>query len=300
MATFRRLRRPSAGSLLFLLAATACNQLLSIDPANHDPSLDPMGGSAGSTSSGGKTEERGGAAGSSPTAAGGTTSAQGGMHSHTSGGTQLTEHAGAGGDAGNAEGGLGGEAGSPVDSAGSAGSAGAAGAPSNPGTVCDQYCTSITQFCTGSDLQYKDYEQCRKICGLFTPGSVGAQDSNSAACRLKYAEKARYAGGTELQAYCRQAGPGGDGRCGGDCDGFCDIAMATCTEGATAPYYFESRGDCMSTCRTLPEYPFTYGDEHAVDGNSAQCRLFHVMSAAMADAEEHCAHVLGITLCESE
>ncbi len=36
-----------------------------------------------------------------------------------------------------------------------------------------------------------------------------------------------------------------------------------------------------------------------VDGNHALCRLFHVTSAAMADADEHCEHAMGVTLCQA-
>ena len=140
--------------------------------------------------------------------------------------------------------------------------------------------------------------QCLKVCELFPQGTVGDPDGNHIACRLKYASKARYAGGTELAAYCRQAGAGGDGRCGTNCDGFCTITQATCTIEDTAPYYFASDAACHSKCMSLPEIPFAYGDVSVADGNTVECRLFHVISAVMLDAEEHCAHVLGVTLCE--
>ena len=127
---------------------------------------------------------------------------------------------------------------------------------------------------------------------------MGGPDGNTVACRTKYAGKARYAGGTELNAYCRQAGPGGDGRCGSNCDGFCTISMATCTAEDTPPYYFANDTACHTTCQSLPQIPFVYGDVSVADGNSVECRLFHVISAAMMDPEEHCEHVMGLTLCE--
>ncbi len=42
------------------------------------------------------------------------------------------------------------------------------------------------------------------------------------------------------------------------------------------------------------------GNDPAVsDGDHALCRLFHVTSAAMADADEHCEHAMGVTLCQA-
>jgi hypothetical protein len=49
---------------------------------------------------------------------------------------------------------------------------------------------------------------------------------------------------------------------------------------------------------SLPQIPYSYGDGTLADGNTLQCRLFHVSSAVMMDPEEHCAHAMGVTLCE--
>jgi hypothetical protein len=183
---------------------------------------------------------------------------------------------------------------------GSSGDAGAAGAGGASGpTLCDQYCEVVTELCSATALQYKDRTQCLKVCALLPQGAVGDPDGNSVACRLKYASKARYAGGTELVAYCRQGGPGGDGRCGSNCDGFCSIAMPTCNKAETDPFYFASEAACQSTCQGLPNIPYVYGDLTVADGNSVQCRLFHAISAVMADPGEHCEHVMGRTLCEA-
>jgi hypothetical protein len=47
----------------------------------------------------------------------------------------------------------------------------------------------------------------------------------------------------------------------------------------------------------VPAIPFVYGDISVADGNTVQCRMFHVISAAMMDPDEHCGHVMGVTLC---
>ncbi len=274
--------------LLVASGAATCNQLLSIDEAHVDPTLNMAGASAGGTSS----TASGGALGS-----GGISRAQGGAAHGGDGASAGRVEASAG--QGGVDSGKAGQA-----SVGGAAEAGSGGASAGAGGVaqvslCPEYCSTITQYCTGDVLQYKDMEQCLKICTMLPPGELGLPDADTVSCRLKYAGKARYAGGTELAAYCRQAGPGGDGRCGGNCEGFCDIAGETCTSETTAPYYYASRAACLSTCGGLPDLDFTYGNRDAVDGNSVECRLFHVMSAAMADPEEHCAHALGITLCEA-
>jgi hypothetical protein len=259
---------------LAALAALSCSEILSIEEAHVDPTL---GANGGVTNLGGQAQGGGSPKGGE---------AGGGMMSGGRSGTGGVHSAGndAGGDVGS--GGL-----------GDAGSAGAGGTGGD--TLCEQYCDTITQYCTATSLQYKDRDQCLKVCSLLPQGAVGDPDGNSVACRLKYAGKARYAGGTELGAYCRQAGPGGDGRCGTNCDGFCSITAETCTVESTPPYYFQSMTACQTTCESLPSVPYIYGDVSVADGNSVQCRLFHVISAAMADPEEHCEHAMGLTLCEA-
>jgi hypothetical protein len=273
--------------------AVACGQVLGIEDARVDPSL-TIGSAAGGTSNAGAgngvggndTSSRGGAL-----TAGGSSSA-GADSGGTSGGLGPGNEGGADSGEGGSDPGAGG---API---GDAGAAGAGGAP--PGaTICDEYCDVITEFCTGDALQYKDREQCLAVCKLFPEGEIGGADENSIACRLKYAAKGRYAAGVELAAYCRQGGPGGDGHCGSNCDGFCTVMQGTCTEEVTDFYSYPTTEACLSDCQTLPEVPFEYGAISVADGNSVGCRLFHVISAVMADTEEHCQHARGVTLCEA-
>jgi hypothetical protein len=273
--------------------------VLGIEEAHEDPTLSSGGNSAASASSsggeGGATP-KGGAGGSGTTSGGAGATSSGASSGTTNSGGMMSGGSDAGGEGGSAgsSGGAGGSSGDGGDS-GAAG-AGGAGGPS----LCDQYCDTVTELCTGTMLQYKDKAQCLKVCALLPEGAVGDPDGNSVACRLKYASKGRYAAGSELAAYCRQAGAGGDGRCGGNCDGFCSIAMATCSKAETDPFYFATEQACQTTCQGLPnDIPYVYGDISVADGNSVQCRLFHAMSAVMADAGEHCEHVMGLTLCEA-
>jgi hypothetical protein len=75
--------------------------------------------------------------------------------------------------------------------------------------------------------------------------------------------------------------------------------MGTCTADITEIYSYPSTAACLSDCAMVPtEPPFEYGADSVADGDSLSCRLFHGISAAMADAEEHCEHSRGVTLCE--
>ena len=270
-----RLHGPTLSLSLFVVA---CGQVLGLEEAYVDESLNESsttetstggsGGTGAKNSNGGAT---GGAATATGNAPGGTatsaasSSTTGKMStatSNTSGGGEANESTTSGGD---------------------------------PPTLCESYCATIGEYCVSDNLQYRDDEQCLRVCTAFSQGNVGDEDQNSVACRLKYAGKARYAAGTELAAYCRQAGPGGDDRCGSNCEGLCSIMMLACTQQEASPYYYESVDACLSDCATLPEVDYYYG---IADGNSVQCRIFHAASAAMYDASEHCEHAFGVTLCE--
>jgi hypothetical protein len=209
---------------------------------------------------------------------------------------------------GSGGGGTGGSMGPSGGTAGTGGSGGStandsgsnpieAGADSGNSAICTQYCKDIMDYCKDSQKQYVDTEQCLKVCALFPEGQIAEPDANTASCRLKYAGKARYAAGSERDAYCQKAGPGSDGTCGQICDGFCTIMMPTCTV-KFAPYYYLSASDCQTSCRSLNNVPpYTVADGTLPDRNDAQCRLFHANSSVM-DPDEHCEHAMGVTMCE--
>jgi hypothetical protein len=302
-----------SASALSLLAA--CNQILGIDAAEVDARLEPRG-QENTVTSGGSSGTQGGsdAAGSSGSnsssagtqADGGT----GGSHSHGNPEAGAPAEGGSDGGPGPSSGGSqnpggkGGSAGSEPSSAGETGEGGGGGdggEDNEPEDLCEQYCDEMDVQCTGVAAQYRDHDQCLRICRMFPEGTVGGPDENSVACRLKYAQKARYGLGTEVNVYCSEAGPSGDGRCGSVCEGFCTLMANVCTPETADVYHFASDEDCRTTCDGLPTAGVSYSssDPAISDGNHALCRLFHVTSAAMADPEEHCEHALGITLCEA-
>jgi hypothetical protein len=242
-------------------STASCSEVLGIEEAHLDPSL----GGPASTLAGGR-----GAGGSA------------GVGSTTASNDGAVSSGGQGGG-----GGLGIDGGRTDAERSDGGSA-----------VCRQYCTDVQLLCTGNVKQYIDEAQCLKVCAIFPEGTVGGPDENTASCRMSYAGKARYAAGTERDAYCRKAGPGSDGTCGQICDGFCTLMMPTCTQARNAPYFFASLDSCLTTCRSLPdEPPYTVADGTLPDQNDSQCRLFHATSAVM-DPDEHCEHAMGVTMCD--
>jgi hypothetical protein len=314
--------------LAFMLGA--CNQVLGIEPASIDPrltaagragasqaaagtggSLGEMPGSGGSSGTDGALPASGGTAGEEHAASGGSTSAEAGD------GGDMKPANGSGGSAAGARGGSTSSGGSATGSGGSSkGSGGSSGTRPGDGASgeggdsgdksgstdpCDEYCDLMDANCTGNDEQYRDQEQCLKICHLLPQGSAGATDDDSITCRLKYAEKMRYAAGAELSTYCQQAGPSGDASCGTVCQAYCVLMGEVCTPDVAGTYHFANDTDCMNTCQGLPAatVPYSFTNPLVSDGNHALCRLFHVTSAAMADADEHCEHAMGVTLCEA-
>ncbi len=306
----------------FALLAGACNQVLDIEPASIDPRLTVAGRAGGShvTATGGASATGGTEAGGTET--GGTETGGTEVAAPSSGGTAGThEHPSSGGSTattGGASSATGGDAGSAVapssagsgattthgggsDTTGESGDAGAGGETGGTVDPCDEYCSGVQTNCAGNDEQYRDRDQCSTICHMLPQGTPGGSDDDSIACRLKYVDKMRYANGSELSGYCHQAGPSGDGRCGSVCEAYCALMAEVCTPESAGAYHFASDADCMQTCSGLPAAPVSYSSTNpeVSDGNHALCRLFHVTSAAMADADEHCEHAMGVTLCEA-
>jgi hypothetical protein len=288
----------------------ACNQILNIEEASYDARLENSGrpAAAGAGGSGGSLGGSTATAGTGGSDESGGSDGTGGAHLHSggsanAGGEGDSEPAGNAGK-GSSSAGSGhdnhgsGDAGSDGEGEGGSGGDDSGNEPMDP---CETYCDEMNDQCQGAAAQYIDKNQCLKVCRLFPAGVSDGPDDNSVACRLKYAQKAHYALGSEVTAYCRQAGPSGEGRCGSVCEAFCSLMATVCTEDTAGPSHFASNEDCRSTCETLPPASVSYStsDPLIADGNHALCRLFHVTSAAMADPEEHCEHALGVTLCEA-
>jgi hypothetical protein len=165
-------------------------------------------------------------------------------------------------------------------------------------TLCERYCEAITVGCTGDRAQYTDYDACLAACPYFPEGAPGDDLGNTLQCRLNYALKAP----SEPVTYCTWAGPGGDGTCGSNCEGFCTLMTATCSATSTfaAGDYFESNQQCLSVCAGVHARGGYCATDPSITGgaDSYECRLYHVAAAIYADDPGvHCPHAMGLRLC---
>jgi hypothetical protein len=177
---------------------------------------------------------------------------------------------------------------------GSDGSVGGAGGEGPTAPVCETYCATVLDSCTGPHAVYTTPESCAAVCALLPEGQEGDETGNTAHCRLRNAEIAA----TEPSFYCPIAGPGGNGVCGGNCDGLCTIAKGACIEDNAQ---WPSDTSCQTECGDLPDLE-TYSvdpDIAMFAGGHVQCRLFHASASAVEDADVHCLHVGGDMPCQA-
>ncbi len=156
--------------------------------------------------------------------------------------------------------------------------------------LCARYCDTLATSCADDFAQFVSRATCLEYCAQLPTGSPGDEIGNSVHCRLKQAEIARDV--AEPSEHCAEAGPGGNGTCGSNCEAYCVVFEQIC--GARFDDEFVGRADCNTHCTDLPD------DERFTtsisSGNSIQCRLWHV-SAAAVDPSTHCGHAAGEAPC---
>src|SRR5579859_3447076 len=91
---------------------------------------------------------------------------------------------------------------------------------------CQAYCTAIMANCTSTqddagnpvgNQQYTNMNNCLNSCKAIPAGSSSDTTGNTLGCRTYHAGLAKM----DPFTHCPHAGPGGDGTCGANCDGFC-------------------------------------------------------------------------------
>lgn len=155
--------------------------------------------------------------------------------------------------------------------------------PGSP--TCATYCATIQAHCTAANQQYVDEAQCLAACAAFELGMDGDMDGNSVGCRTYHAELAA----TTPNMHCVHAGPGGAGVCGDNCEGFCTLALAACTD---ANEQYADLTTCMTECAGFPDTePYDVSD---IAGDSLACRLYHLVTASVdaTAAATHCPHIV--------
>jgi len=147
---------------------------------------------------------------------------------------------------------------------------------------CKDYCAAVMDACAGPNAVYTTEEICLGVCARLTPGDgedVGA-NTNTVTCRANYAMIAK----DEPADYCKYAGPGGNGKCGTDCEAYCQIFPQVCP----TEYEYKSDAECIEYCDALPKQD-TYDVVRDHGGDTIECRLVHSSSATVIPAD-HCPH----------
>ena len=175
-----------------------------------------------------------------------------------------------------------------------------------------EYCTLAEQSCTNpcaanvpcpDDLSlYLGRGYCLKVCESLEPGVYlgrdGEQtaDGNTQACRLREVTAASNLTSDKVE-HCAQAGPGGNGVCGDDCESYCALMDKFC-----APKFEQfTDPNCLANCRGLSPEKRTdsratlFGAVRHHDGDTLQCRIMHASSASIAP-QTHCWHAALVPL----
>jgi hypothetical protein len=198
---------------------------------------------------------------------------------------------------------------------GSGGSSGAQGGSNAMGgsmamTPCQEYCALAEKNCPNpcpqagpcpDDLSlYISTGACLKVCESFEPGVYLEEDTesgNTLACRLREVTFAGQLKSDKIE-HCAQAGPGGNGVCGDDCESYCALMDEFC---ATPAFEQFTDPDCLANCRGISPEKRTdsraslFGASRHHDGDNLQCRLVHASSASVSPAT-HCWHAALVPL----
>ncbi len=157
-----------------------------------------------------------------------------------------------------------------------------------PAPTCTEYCQHVQEVCGDAGLpnaQYANLASCVLFCsvaGQLAPGTGDDVEGNTVGCRDHWATQAELTG--DAATFCPMAGPSGGGVCGGWCDNYCHLALASCT-GDNALYADEAA--CQAACAALP----ASGPAGATTGDTVQCRLHYLELAGMdgeTSAAQHC------------
>jgi hypothetical protein len=158
-------------------------------------------------------------------------------------------------------------------------------------SVCERYCTAVTQNCSRAFAVYTSVDTCLAVCAALPEGTPSDRDGNTVQCRLH----AGLVATDEVAHYCPIAGPGGNGVCGSNCESLCQLRDTLCADEKT-----DTTAACLQNCAKLKDLG-TYSTARSAKqdrGPHVQCRLYHVSAAAVDDAELQCKQVDGAAPCK--
>lgn len=186
--------------------------------------------------------------------------------------TATTSTGGTGGTGGSTTSGMGGEGGSTTSGMGGEGGTAMK-------TPCEAYCDTVMTNCSGDNAQYSNAEHCMASCAAFPEGMASDTTGNTVGCRAYHAGAAAM----DAAVHCVHAGPGGDGACGANCDGYCSIALKACGD------KYADEMTCKTACEGFTD-EVAYSAK-ATTGDSLACRLYH-LTVATVDPAVHCDHIM--------
>ena len=172
-------------------------------------------------------------------------------------------------------------------STGSAGSGESSGDGDGDGddvASCEEYC-SFVGVCEGDFAMYSTVGPCLSVCEEMPLGTKMDQTGNNVGCRTFWAVQAGE-GGPDQETFCQNAGPSGNGVCGGFCESFCAIALNTC------PGIFADAIDCTTDCMDW-DTTETY-NANSPEADTYACRLKHLTYATI-DPTTHCSHIADVS-----
>lgn len=153
---------------------------------------------------------------------------------------------------------------------------------------CATYCSTVEEGCSADSslASFRLAGYCPDVCAHFVlAGDPTLEDGNNYECRLDQASRAQRLVNApgEGVTNCQQAGPGGGGKCGTNCEGYCQLYTSICAD-------YAPDKDCLEHCPKLREdNKLNATSAFGSMGDTLQCRLAHLAAAAV-DPEIHCAH----------
>ena len=165
--------------------------------------------------------------------------------------------------------------------------------------VCNEYCDSIFNECTGPNKQYEDPQTCLESCLLLDKNAnhSTATEGNTIACRLSTVRAAARSGPavTDRAMLCAQAGPGGGSTCTvrpklPDCEGYCALYVVACGGESSNPFAGLGLGldednagdqsDCIEKCNAVVPMSGDYSAQSGkTSGDTLGCRLYFATRA---------------------
>jgi len=153
------------------------------------------------------------------------------------------------------------------------------------GNRTENYCMIVNQTCTGTNALYTSMTSCMDFFNhLTTDGAVSDRGGDTRDCRIYHGIAAKALNDV---SHCQHASHSGGNVCGTWCDVYCNLAISACGNNGTNMLYADP-ASCKTACAGIA----TAGKIGDANGDSIQCRIYHlgVASQSPANAVIHCPH----------